>query len=189
MLENNIIKFYNTYTEKLLLDYLKGNKRTEKAIKYVLSNLDYSDKNILDIGCGIGWSSYEIAKHNINAEIKGIDLSNELLKIGEGIFKKNNITFEQKDITKNYLNENETKYDAIVMIDVYKHIPKDKRKFFHNIINKIITKNGKIILTCPTIYHQNYLKENNPDGLQPIDEDVTFKDVQIFDEEISEKII
>ncbi len=186
-MKNNITKFYDNYTEKLLLDYLRGNKRTESAIKYVLSKLDYSDKNILDIGYGIGYSSHEIAKYLPNAKIEAIDLNQELLKIGEVLFKEKNIIFEQKDITEDFSKEDK-KYDVLVMLDVYEHIPKEKRKVFHDSINKIISDNGKVILTCPTIRHQRWLKENKPNGLQPVDEDVELKDIELFAKEISAKV-
>jgi len=182
---NNTAKFYDNRVEKFLLDYLRGNKRTEAAISYALSVIPINAKNILDLGCGIGWSSYEISRYFPDVSILAMDLSKNLVQTGRKIFAAKNIHYETMDITsENFLNKDNI-FDAIVMIDVYEHIPKNKREFFHKAIDKSLSRKGRIILTCPTIYHQKWLKENKPEGLQPVDEDITLSDLENFAKSVS----
>jgi SAM-dependent methyltransferase len=163
------LKFYNNFDKKLINDYVLGNRRIESAIINLCSFIPKSSKNILDVGCGLGWSSYEFSKQLNNSQVLGIDLSNILVKTASKLFSNNNLSFEVFDVTKDLPK---MKYDAIVMIDVYEHIPKDDRQKFHNSLKRLLNEQGRLILACPSKYHQLWLKKNKPEGLQPVDEDV-----------------
>jgi len=163
------LEFYNNFDKKLINDYVLGNKRIESAIINLGKFIPKNSTNILDIGCGLGWSSFEFAKHFKNSQVIGIDLSPVLVENARKLFSNNNLSFEVFDITKNLP---EKKYDAIIMIDVYEHIPKKDRLNFHNSLKNLLNEQGRLILACPSKYHQTWLKNNKPEGLQPIDEDV-----------------
>src|SRR5690606_6765376 len=120
-----------------------------------------NSESILDIGCGLGWSSYEFSKHFQRVAVKGIDLSPVLIEKASTLFINNNLSFEVFDITKDLPKET---YDAIVMIDVYEYIPCEERFNFHDAIKKLMRPNGRLILACPSKYHQDYLRKNNPKG-------------------------
>ena len=166
------LEFYNNFDKKLIDDYVLGNKRIESAIINLCSFIPLSSKNILDVGCGLGWSSYEFSKHLKNSQVLGIDLSNVLVKTASKLFRNSNLSFEVFDVTKDLP---EMKFDAIVMIDVYEHIPIDNRQNFHKSLKKLLNEQGRLILACPSKYHQLWLKKNKPEGLQPVDEDVDNK--------------
>ena len=51
--------FYAGFRNRLLLDYVRGNGRTEAAIRHAIRFIPASAQRILDLGCGIGWSSRE----------------------------------------------------------------------------------------------------------------------------------
>jgi cyclopropane fatty-acyl-phospholipid synthase-like methyltransferase len=163
-------KYYEKYPEKLLKDYLNGNRRVEEALKFVIHQLNVNIQNVLDIGCGIGWSSFEIASRS-NAKVLAVDLSEASIVAADQIFKHPNIEYKQLDITTATFRDSIT-FDLIVLIDVFEHIPKESRIEFYDLLNGLLSQKGKIVLTCPTIYHQKYLKVNMPEGLQPIDEDI-----------------
>jgi 2-polyprenyl-3-methyl-5-hydroxy-6-metoxy-1,4-benzoquinol methylase len=171
-------KFYDNFSTKLIKDYLQGNPRIISAISHTITHLyDGSPAKILDIGCGLGWSSHEFAKHFPNAEVTGIDLSNELIKSAKHLFSASNLTYTVQDITAdNFLQFG--KFDAVVLLDVYEHIPVAMRQAFNLSIKNILNDNGMIILTCPSVYHQNYLRNDDPQGLQPVDEDITLATLQ-----------
>ncbi len=184
MLEDEKL-FYENYTKRLVLDYLLRNPRAEKAIKFSISNINKSTKNILDIGCGIGWSSFEMMR-NSNASIMGIDLSENSIEAGKKLFKSPRIQLQSLDL--NTLKTNEKKYDLITLLDVFEHIKNNQRKPFYNTINSILEKNGMVILSCPTIMHQNYLRKHKPQALQPVDEDVDLKVLFEFAETINGEV-
>lgn len=163
------LEYYNNFDSKLINDYVLGNKRIESAIVNLGAFIPFDSKYILDIGCGLGWSSHEFSKHFINSEVLGIDLSPVLIQKAKKIFSNDNLSYGVFDVTRD-LPEN--KFDAIILIDVYEHIPIKERRKFHYSLKTMINDSGRIILACPSKYHQSWLKDNNPNGLQPIDEDV-----------------
>ncbi len=170
--------FYDSnFPKKLINDYLKGNPRTESAIEYSIQRLkEFSLKKILDIGCGIGWSSNEFSRNIPDAKVSGVDLSGGLIAAANEIFKTSNVNFSKKDVTEKDFTEY-NQFDAVILLDVYEHLPKDYRAFFHQSIKKVLSDKGIVILTCPSIYTQEDYRQNRPDLLQPVDEDVTPEDV------------
>lgn len=175
-MNNGAKQFYDNFVDKLLNDYLKGNKRIEEAILFSLQNIENYGRNILDIGCGIGWSSHEFFRNNKDSSVHGIDLSYNLIKTADKLFSNPNLSFQVLNITKDKF-QFAKKFNVIVMLDVYEHIQKKSRGKFHESLKEILEENFKLILTCPTVFHQNFLRKNKPDGLQPVDEDISIKEV------------
>lgn len=182
----NPLEFYNHFDNRLIDDYVLGNKRVESAILNLSHFIPKDSQDILDIGCGIGWSSHEFSKIFEKAYIEGIDLSPVLVEKASILFKKDNLSFKVFDVTKELP---EKKYDVIIMIDVYEHISQDKRKDFHNSLKYLLKNNGRILLACPSKFHQTWLKNNNPEGLQPIDENVDFEVINGFAKDLYGEII
>lgn len=171
--------FYDHFGDKLLQDYLQGNRRMERAITLSLSWIPHTARTIIDIGCGIGWSSHELARHFPRAEVLGVDLSNELLATGEKLFARDNLKYESLDIATDLL-PGEQQFDVAIMLDVFEHIPAGNRTFFEKGLGKLLRPGAIVVLTCPSIYHQRFLRDHRPEGLQPVDEDVTAEDLIRF---------
>lgn len=181
------LEFYNQFDKKLINDYVLGNKRIVSAIKSLGQFIPIDSKNILDIGCGLGWSSHEFAKSFPNSQVLAVDLSPVLIDTASKLFGgQENLTFESYDLTQGLPTD---VYDAIVMIDVYEHIPAEERIVFHKSLKRILSSNARLIMACPSKYHQDYLKNNNPAGLQPVDEDVDFETIQSIAKDISGEVI
>lgn len=163
------LEFYNNFVNRLVGDYLNRNRRVETAIVELASFIPVNTSSILDIGCGLGWSSHEFAIHFPQAIVHGIDLSPTLISTARDLFDASNLEFSVFDITKDLPKR---KYDVVVMIDVYEHIPIVARKVFHRGLIKVLSRNSRLILACPTKHLQEWLKDNKPEGLQPVDEDI-----------------
>lgn len=163
--------FYDQSTKRFIADYLNANARIVSAIQMLIRQLPLNPRNILDIGCGIGWSTHEVSIHYPESTVQGIDLSSNSIAVANSLFKRNNNSFAKKDVTKDSFSENDY-FDAIIMIDVLEHIPSSKRNNFIAAIDKILLTSGRFIVTCPSIHFQNYLREKG-EGLQPVDEDIT----------------
>jgi len=168
--------FYDRFTKKLVSDYLTNNRRMFSAIRLALKWIPVKSSNILDIGCGIGWSTHELASHNPTVIVKGIDLSSNSIEVANTLFKTENTSFEKLDVTKEDFTKNNI-FDAVIMLDVLEHIPVDDRDNFIDSVNSILTSRGRFIVSCPTVFHQNYLKKKG-EGLQPVDEDITIDILQ-----------
>lgn len=171
-MDKSIVDFYNGKVNNQIKDYLRGNPRAESAILMAKSFVKKEDKRIIDIGCGIGWSSNEIATTFRESTVLGVDLSPALIKAAKKIFISDNLDFGLRNIIGDSAEE---KYNLVLMFDVYEHIPIGDRPVLYEKLNQLLDSRGKIILSCPTVHHQNFLRKNKPDGLQPVDEDVDFQ--------------
>jgi SAM-dependent methyltransferase len=167
--------YYDGFDQKLVLDLLNKNKRLFSALHFVLSKLKKTDKQILDIGCGIGYTTFEIARNNSDSEVTGIDLSKNLIDVSNKLFKRKNLIFNSKNIISDKSSFN-NKYDLIILIDVFEHIRKGDRGKFLNVIKGLFNEEWRIILSTPSHLHQKYLEIHNPAGLQPIDEKIYIDD-------------
>ena len=118
------LDYYNNFDVKLINDYVLGNIRIESAITNLGMFIPNDATNILDIGCGLGWSSHEFSKHFKGANILGIDLSPVLI-----------------DKAKKLLDFNDnTEIDNLIedMFIWYKEIPnKDVKKIDYEIEKNI----------------------------------------------------
>jgi colanic acid/amylovoran biosynthesis glycosyltransferase len=168
---SSVTAFYDSLDRRLLGDYLSGNPRTVAAIRHALRGIPRSSRRILDIGCGIGWSSREIARQMPSAHIAGLDLSPRLIELAARLTLEPNVEYSTQDVLDPRWSPEGT-FDAIVMLDVYEHIPTAQRSQFHRTLSRLLAQRGVLLLTCPTRDHQRYLREHNPAGLQPVDEDV-----------------
>ena len=58
------------------------------------------------------------------------------------------------------------------MMDVYEHIPLEERPGLHQFIREKLAENGILFLSCPMPEFLAWLKNNEPDKIQPVDEDI-----------------
>ena len=175
--------YYDNWDNRLIADYQRGNPRVLNGIEYVLNQIPHSATRILDIGCGIGWSTWEIKRHFPEAEVVGVDISPQLIETADTLFgTETGLTFDTCDVTED--TPPEGPYDAIVMIDVYEHIPRDSRTVFHQTLSQLLKSDGKLILTCPTPHLQRYLAANAPYKLQPVDEIIRDSDLEALLDDI-----
>jgi ubiquinone/menaquinone biosynthesis C-methylase UbiE len=83
----NVKKFYDGYRNKLITEFAGGNVRVVEAIKFIKSYLFQANpKKIIDIGCGIGWTTYEFGKSYPNSLVVGVDISDKLVEVASNIF-------------------------------------------------------------------------------------------------------
>lgn len=185
-------EFYGDFGIKLLRDFIGGNPRTEKAILFACEKLaQFQRTDILDLGYGLGWSSHEFARALPDSRILGIDLSPELQGLASAMFGGNpSVRYECHDLCDpSWEVKPGGGYDACVMLDVYEHIPRAGRQPFHSALAAKLSEDGILILTCPSLSHQAFLRSDNPSGLQPVDEDVSFDDLVILANELSAEIV
>ncbi len=100
---------------KLYYDIYKPTIKTvEQEVAFILKALNLPSRaSILDLGCGFGRHSIELAKRG--HEVLGVDISSELLEIAEDTSRKENVDtkFVREDISKlNFVNQ----FDAVIMM-------------------------------------------------------------------------
>ena len=148
-MNNEFDKFSNDYS-KILNDNLNGYSEYtgEYYQKYKIQLLPDNDKNlkILDFGCGIGTGCKYLKEKFKNAEITGIDVSEE--SIEQALKNVSDVKFVKYD-GKNIPYENE--FDIIYTSCVFHHIDKKEHKSIISQLKKALKPDGKL-----------YIFEHNP---------------------------
>jgi len=112
--------------------------RRGQTILSFLSGMKLEQPNILDIGCGTGWFTAELAK---TGSATGIDLSEEAIGIARSHYP--NVTYIAGDLYKNHFSENS--FDVVVAQEVIPHVQDQER--FLEIIRAILKPGGYLVLT------------------------------------------
>jgi cyclopropane fatty-acyl-phospholipid synthase-like methyltransferase len=139
-----------TDKNKLIFNKLLVDTENEKLIEKMFAGVDFNNKSILEIGCGLGDNLKYCSKFS-PSYICGLDISSERLKITEK--KLENINYELRlEKLENY--KFTQKFDVILAIGVFEYI---EDPFFHliRILTKL-NKNGKI---CILISKPIFLKK------------------------------
>ncbi|MBT4485526.1 MAG: class I SAM-dependent methyltransferase [Candidatus Latescibacteria bacterium] len=180
MQKNEVKEFYDNFLKSKMLEYrLYGNLRLEKAIARILPEVKKEDK-VLDVGCGIGIVTEQIANTAKKGHVWGIDISKKNIWYANRTIKKKNVDFFAGDIIDDFEIINEcitTSLDVITMVDVIEHIPENARPELFRKMRKISANKALLILTYPSPEYQRYLQENNPAELQIIDNVIELHDL------------
>lgn len=169
-----VSNFYDDFRDRLIKDYIYGNKRVENQLNFFHSLIVRTELSILVVGCGIGDVAFELANAQFQPKrVLGVDISSKNVELADRLFSHDNLEFKVCNIITDNL---EGQWDLILFPDVYEHIPLTGRVPLHSRLNTLLEPNGSVALTCPTIQHQNFLKKKGK-GLQVIDENVSLEDV------------
>lgn len=161
-----VIDYYNGFRDRLVGDYEHGNRRVEMALEFACEELA-GVTSVLDVGCGIGWTSAALAAEG--KQVTGLDISPVLIETARDRFGAS-CRFLEGD----FLCTDAGTFDVVLMVDVYEHFPRERRSEVHRRIRD--TDAVRIVLTVPTPQALRYAREHGI-ALQPVDEDVTDDDV------------
>lgn len=141
ILDLNYSDFEYKHTKNLLLQY-----------KEYVTDKDWEDKKILDVGCGAGGKWVYIAE-KYNSEVVGIDLSKEFLWQAEAFAKEklqhDNTRFLFQSALETEFSDNS--FDIILMSDVLEHIP--NTEILLEEVMRILKPWGKILFDFAPYYH------------------------------------
>ncbi|WP_051296315.1 glycosyltransferase [Eisenibacter elegans] len=162
--------FYNQWTHKLLADYAQANPRAEAAIRFALRYIPPDTSTLLDLGCGLGWSSYCFARHLSQGKVWGIEGSPTLVKTAQHLFPHPRLQLVQASLPPTRALPPMPKADVVVMLDILEHIPQAQRPQLYAWLNTQLSEGGCMLISCPSAIHQAWLRQHRPQGLQPVDE-------------------
>lgn len=125
---------------------------------------DLKNKQILDIGCGKGMVGFLIRTQRdlMNSTLIGMDISKSFLSFS----KKHNIydKLVVGDITKK-LPFKDNSVDLIICSEVIEHMKKEIGEKLLNEIDRIVAKNGRVIITTPNVWlempSKNYFDQHH----------------------------
>jgi len=105
---------------------------------------------IVDIGCGDGRFSRELARTFQSTTVVGIDYSERAIALASAMNPDvSNLKFQQIDIAKNI---NLEPSDRAVLMEVFEHLPIESAGNFMASVRKLIRNDGVLYLTVP---HEN----------------------------------
>lgn len=162
-----IATYYDDFSKRLLRDYIRGNRRVERAARRVQSVFQSSTSSVLDVGCGVGTTSDSYVRSHPSLTVTGVDISPVNIEVATKLFASPRCKFAVSDLS---VPPAGAPFDVIALIDVYEHVPARKRPEFNRTLGECLAPQGTAILTFPSEAHQLWLERNSPNELQVVDE-------------------
>lgn len=97
--------------------------------KFALKH-DGGMEDIVDLACGTGWGSYEIARKNTGANVIGVDISLEAIEFARNNYSLRNLNFVNSD-----LFSYDVKSDLLVSFETIEHIDHELNKTLEHLIS------------------------------------------------------
>lgn len=147
--KSEIVPGYNRYElyastitkEKKALDYLADKEAMYFAVREILSQTKGSNKKILEVGSGLGYLTYAIAREGY--DITGLDISDDAIRKAEKRFGKNYVCAD----VYNYALGNHRKFDWVILTEVIEHVPLPNS--FCKALVSLLKPGGKLIISTP----------------------------------------
>ena len=172
--------FYDQFSRTFIRDYVIGNRRVDRQIAFFCDAIPRSVQRILVIGCGSGMAAKAVASWCRKARVLAIDLSEENLRLARALHAHPRVAYEHLDVTVDALDG---RFDAILLPDVYEHIPVAARSHLHSSLALALTDQGRILITVPSPGKQASLAARG--GLQIVDEVVSLDDIAHLARDVS----
>jgi 2-polyprenyl-3-methyl-5-hydroxy-6-metoxy-1,4-benzoquinol methylase len=139
--DNNFRHFYlDTWGINYVstIEFLLGKVRSE------------SHESIVDIGCGDGRFSRELALADTDCQVTGIDYSKKAIGLASAMNSDiENLTFKSADIAGPHGLE---RVDSVILMEVFEHIPLSDTEKFMSGVRGLLKEGGTLHLTVP---HEN----------------------------------
>jgi len=166
--------YYDEHLAGKLSGFVEGNKRVEHAWQTLERWASADPRRILEIGCGIGDICWRMSRRWPEAEVVGLDISPKSVEIARKLFSSSRVSFCEGALVKGKLGG---KFDLIVLMDVYEHIAVEDRPSLHEALAELRNDRCRIILSFPTPRHLAWLRQHQPDQIQPVDEDISIETI------------
>jgi 2-polyprenyl-3-methyl-5-hydroxy-6-metoxy-1,4-benzoquinol methylase len=136
--------FQQCYLDSWSINYVS-------TIEYLLEKIrSQPQSRLVDIGCGDGRFSRELALAFGDSSVVGIDYSQRAIALAAVMNAAvPNLQFKRLDITE---RSDLPAFDVAVLMEVFEHIPLEHAKEFMRGVHGLLKKGGTLLLTVP---HQN----------------------------------
>lgn len=143
-----IAKFENNTFKPFFLDTWAINYAS--TIEFLLGKIGADRaRKIVDIGCGDGRFSRELACAFPKIEVTGFDYSSRAINLALAMNPDiENLSFKKIDIIKTRIVE---QFDVAVLMEVFEHIPLELAEMFITNVRGLMKKGGVLHLTVPHI--------------------------------------
>ena len=183
---DQVSSYYDERVDGKLRDFTHPNPRIEAAVQTIAEWAPSSPRRILEIGCGIGATTWRMARSWPQAKVIGVDISPISIEVANACFRRPNLSYQAGPFTDSVMGRD---FDLIVMTDVYEHISPGDRPSLHSAIRALMADEARFILTIPTPATQERARRCNPAALQPVDENITISDMETLAHEVGARLI
>jgi len=144
----------SSYYEHNLLDYLENRRFSRTRMNRVMKLADIqSGERCLDLGCGLG--TFVIEGSKLGAEMTGMDMSSEALKIAKKIADRhlgeNNARFVLGN--SSVIPMDESSLDKVICADFFEHLDHDNLWKTLCECFRVLKHGGALIIYCPCPSH------------------------------------
>lgn len=168
--------YYDEFLHKRMLTYrVDGNRRIELAVDFFIAQLREDDV-IIDVGCGIGITTEAMARRAKKGFVVGLDLSGQNIWYANKTISLPNVSFHSLDVVNNanqIMDLLPKKPDVVTLCDVIEHIPENSRVALLRQLANVGAQDLRILLTFPSKYYQDLLRQESSDELQIIDNSIS----------------
>ncbi|MES2680197.1 MAG: methyltransferase domain-containing protein [Bacteroidota bacterium] len=165
--------FYNSFKEHQL--DLGVNVRHRTIFKNLKKIGLKPGSNVLEIGCGIGTVSSLILSYITRGKFVGADISDESIAVAKKINAKHtNAEFIVNDMSA---FSHKTVFDFVVLPDVMEHIPVEQHNNLFKVLSAVTSPNAVVLINFPEPHYLNWVRKNNPEKLQIIDQSLSMQDL------------
>ena len=178
--------YYDDRVAEKLRDFTARLPRIEAAVETIAAWAPAAPRRVLEIGCGVGATAWRMARAWRAAEVIGVDLSPGSIEVAKTCFRRANLAYRAGRLAECGLVG---EFDLILMMDVYEHIAQSERPALHGLLRQLLSPESRLLLMAPTPAHQDYLRANLPQGLQPVDEDIGPEDILRLGAEIDARLL
>ena len=89
---------------------------------FIKNRIELKDKTLIDVGCGGGLLCENLAE--LSKEVKGIDMSNEAIKVAKTHQTLKNLKIDYEEIAlESLLKKSKIKYDVLTCMELVEHVP------------------------------------------------------------------
>ena len=165
----DVAAFYDARVGGKLADFVDANPRIEAAVETLAEWAPAHPRRVLEIGCGVGATTWRMARAWPGAEVIGVDLSPASIEAAQACFRRPNLRYRAGRLEACGL---EGVFDLVLLMDIYEHVAPGERAALHGALDRLMSDEARCLLTVPSPAHQAFLRTHQPDGLQPIDESI-----------------
>ncbi|MBL1210491.1 class I SAM-dependent methyltransferase [Geminocystis sp. GBBB08] len=136
-----------------------GDRNLRKSYHQILkSEIPSNPQNILDLGCGVGLSTFALQENYSNSHISGLDLSPYFLAVANYQSKKKNKTINWIHSTAELTNLMPESFDLISSFLMFHELPQSAAKNIIESASKLVKKGGYFAIMDMNPQSENYKK-------------------------------
>lgn len=168
MENSEISDFYDQYAKRQIKT--GANERLISLYRRAKKAGLNQNSNVLELGCGVGIFTRLLAKTVTKGHIEAVDLSPKSVELASSLLKNKNLYFQVGNAV--IYQPKHSSFDFITLMDVIEHIPLEKHSELFQNLASIARENTLILINIPNPRYIEYLRQNQPESLQIIDQPV-----------------